>query len=84
MTNFIIAPTLTMGMKAPFEGILLATTWPIGNAWSKLNLDSIDDVAHSVYVVRSSEHNEEHLSAILEALENHPYNTNFMVKEVSL
>lgn len=65
MTNFIIAPTLTMGMKAPFEGILLATTWPIGNALGKIEKNASPDY-NTLYVVESEENNQEHLKRILE------------------
>lgn len=80
MANFIIAPTLTMGMRAPFEGVIIATKWPIGNSMGKIEKYSAD--SNNVYMVKSSEHDEYNLSAILETLENH--SKVFTIKEVSL
>lgn len=82
MTNFIIAPTLTMGMKAPFEGILIATTWPLNSGLAKLKVSNDSALPHHVWVVKSEEHNTDHLNKILTAVYDLP--GDFTIKEVSL
>jgi len=67
MANFIIAPTLTMGMKAPYTGILIATTWPLGNALGKIENNANSDT-NTVYFVKSEEHDKANLNKIYAAL----------------
>lgn len=80
MANFIIAPTLTMGMRAPFEGIVIATKWPIGNSLGKI--ETYAESKNTVYMVQSSEHDKTNYDKIIKAIRDD--DNEYQIEEVSL
>jgi len=69
MTNFVIAPTLTVGIQSTLPGIVIATTWPLNSSLAKL--ENANTGPHHVYCIQSKDHHSGNLNKILEALDNH-------------
>lgn len=80
MTNFIIAPTLTMGIQSTLPGVTLATNWPLDSVLAKIE-NFAEDTNH-VYHIQSDGHNHANLMRVLEAIDESPYA--FEMEEVSL